>query len=82
MASKHSDQEGTITIEANKLITKGSESITTNAESALATIKKGLKISSENGVAWFNYGIALHQNKKISEAIRAYEVAIRVGMLQ
>ena len=57
----------------------GSELIDKNPIQAQRLISRGLLQYPEQAVGWFNLGIALHQQKKIAGAIRAYRQSISVS---
>ncbi|MCB4421460.1 tetratricopeptide repeat protein [Synechococcus sp. HB1133] len=63
----------------NKLldeIVAGSRLIEKDPSRAIELMKGGLKFEPKQGAAWFNLGIAYHQNKMIEEAIRSYKTAL------
>lgn len=62
-----------------KWVNRGSRKIRQNPRLAKEIIGKGLKINPYNGIGWYNLGIALHQDKKISAAIKSYRLALKQG---
>ncbi|ABB25079.1 TPR repeat [Synechococcus sp. CC9902] len=61
------------------LLNKGSEEIEKNPDVAETIIKEAIKYIPEEKIAWFNLGIALHQQRKIRSAIKAYRKAIELS---
>lgn len=54
-------------------INRGSELLGTDPKLAKRLIARGLQMNPYEAIAWFNLGIGLHQQRRISEAVRAYE---------
>ena len=44
-------------------------------------IGKGIKLEPEQAIGWFNLGIGLHQQRKISAAIKAYKHCLALPTL-
>ena len=63
-------------IDAQNLVLYGSKIITKDPYKALTMIKIGIQIDKLRGDYLFNLGIALHQNKKIDAAVRAYKMCM------
>ena len=57
-------------------VNRGSEQIAADPELAKRMIGQGLKQLPDQGMAWFNLGLALHQQKRIAAAIRSYQLAL------
>lgn len=57
-------------------INRGAELVATDPALGQRLIAQGIRQVPEQGVAWFNLGLALHQQRKISAAIRAYRHAL------
>ena len=51
----------------------GGRLLATNPALAQRLIGKGITLEPEQAIGWFNLGIGLHQQRKISAAIRAYK---------
>ena len=47
--------------------------LATNPALAQRLISKGITLSPDQAIGWFNLGIGLHQQRKIPAAIKAYE---------
>ncbi len=62
--------------DADTWINSGSQLIASDAALAQRLISQGLRQVPEQGVAWFNLGLALHQRRRIPAAIRAYRQAL------
>lgn len=61
---------------AEQWIERGSASIRQDARAGQRMLKRGLQAWPTCDAAWFNLGIALHQQKKITAAIRSYRQAL------
>ena len=57
---------------AEDWMNKGGSLLATNPSLAQRILGKGLTLEPEQAIGWFNLGIGLHQQRKISEAIKAY----------
>ena len=57
-------------------INRGAELVATDPALGQRLIAQGLRQVPEQGVAWFNLGLALHQRRQIPAAIRAYRHAL------
>lgn len=57
-------------------INRGSELIESNPALATRLINQGLRQLPQEGSGWFNLGLALHMNRRIPAAIRAYRLAL------
>lgn len=53
-------------------ITNGSKQIAIHPNKAIKWIKQGMKENPEEGIGWFNLGLAYHQTKQIDKAIKCY----------
>ncbi|TCD58114.1 glycosyltransferase family 9 protein [Synechococcus sp. BS55D] len=58
---------------------QGGGLLATNPLLAQRLISKGLTLEPTQAVGWFNLGIGLHQQRKISEAIKAYQHCLRLN---
>ena len=58
---------------ANDWMNEGGSLLATNPGLAQRMLGKGLTMEPEQAIGWFNLGIGLHQQRKISEAIKAYQ---------
>ncbi len=58
------------------LVKQGGQLISENPALAQKLISEGLKQIPEEGVAWFNLALSLHQQRKISGAIKAYQTSL------
>ena len=47
--------------------------LSTNPALAQRLLGRGLKMEPKQAIGWFNLGIGLHQQRKISPAIKAYQ---------
>lgn len=57
-------------------INRGAELISSDPAIAQRMIAQGIRQLPDQGVAWFNLGLALHQRRRIPAAIRAYRQAL------
>jgi tetratricopeptide (TPR) repeat protein len=57
-------------------INRGAEQIANDPALAARLIGQGLRQLPQDGVGWFNLGLALHMNRRIAAAIRAYRLAL------
>jgi len=57
-------------------INAGAALIAQDPRLAARLIRAGLRISPDQPLGWFNLGLALHQQKRIAEAIRAYRLSL------
>lgn len=62
---------------ADTWINRGAERIATDPELGQRLISHGLQFCPDQGVGWFNLGLAMHQQRRIPAAIRAYRHALR-----
>ena len=62
--------------EAEAWVNRGAELIATDPALAQRCISHGIQQIPEQGIAWFNLGLALHQRRRIPAAIRAYRWAL------
>ena len=58
-------------------INRGAELIATDPAVAQRMITQGIRKQPDQGVGWFNLGLALHQQRRIPAAIRAYRQALQ-----
>ena len=58
---------------ADDWINQGGGLLATNPPLAQRFIARGLTLQPEEAIGWFNLGIGLHQQRKISAAIKAYK---------
>ena len=58
-------------------INRGAELIATDPAVAQRMITQGIRRQPDQGVGWFNLGLALHQQRRIPAAIRAYRQALQ-----
>ena len=61
---------------AEQWINSGAALIASDPAVAQRMIARGIQQTPEQGVAWFNLGLALHQQRRIPAAIRAYRQAL------
>ena len=54
----------------------GGRLLDSNPALAQRLISKGITLEPEQSVGWFNLGIGLHQQRKISAAIKAYQYCL------
>ena len=62
-----------MTWNAENWINQGGSLLATNPDLAQRLIGKGLAMEPNESIGWFNLGIGLHQQRKISAAIKAYQ---------
>lgn len=58
---------------AGDWMNQGGSLLATNPALAQRLLGKGLTLEPEEAIGWFNLGIGLHQQRKISAAIKAYQ---------
>ena len=58
---------------ASDWMNQGGSLLSTNPALAQRFIGKGLKLEPKQAIGWFNLGIGLHQQRKISASIKAYQ---------
>ena len=51
----------------------GGSMLATNPALAQRLLGRGLTLEPEEAIGWFNLGIGMHQQRKISKAIKAYQ---------
>ena len=57
-------------------VNHGGSLLANNPPLAKRLIGAGIKLDPDQAIAWFNLGIGLHQQRKISAAIKAYELCL------
>ena len=57
---------------ADDWINKGGSLLATNPDLAQRLIGRGIRLEPKQAIGWFNLGIGLHQQRKITAAIKAY----------
>ena len=57
---------------AHDWMNRGSELLDRDPWLAKRLLGRGLQIDPGEAIAWFNLGIGLHQQRRISAAVRAY----------
>ena len=58
---------------ADDWMNKGGSLLATNPALAQRLIGRGISLEPEQAIGWFNLGIGLHQQRKISAAVKAYK---------
>ncbi len=61
---------------ADDWLNHGGEAIASDPALGQRLISHGIKQIPDQGIAWFNLGLALHQRRRIPAAIRAYQQAL------
>jgi hypothetical protein len=62
--------------EAEAWVNRGAELIASDPALAQRCISQGIQQIPDEGIAWFNLGLTLHQRRRIPAAIRAYRQAL------
>ena len=57
---------------ADDWMNKGGSLLATNPDLAQRLIGRGIRLEPKQAIGWFNLGIGLHQQRKITAAIKAY----------